>query len=519
MTAAQLSRHRDAIVIFLVVIVVTGFNLWQHRGDPPPGYTEFNWYGFTFFYPDNYAMSEAVVIFKMPSYWFGDVQAESQGESANIVGAVWGVGQASGLEEFTDQIIEEARKNSDVTGVDEGEYVKLGGKQVYKRRFALSGGGLTVPGLMAGWISPEGRMFVLYNVRVGEDEAWLVNQMRVMLRSLETEPPAEPMKLESYWPTDDWRFVKPEATGLDGYMLQGMVDDVIGSDFAVDSVLVVKDGYLVQEWYFNDYGNDVLHNVYSYTKSVVSTLVGIAIDRGEIDGVDASLLDLFPDVMPQNVDEWKESMTLQDLLMMSAGFDARDSWLYDWERLDDMHEAEDAIQYVLDLPMAFEPGSRFEYTNGVSHLLSCLITEKTGISAAEYAEEHLFGPLGITNYEWRTDDAGRNWGYSSLYLRPRDMAKIGYLFLNDGEWDGEQLVSKGWVREATRHRIDANLWDGYGYQWWVDDDGYYLALGYMGQFIFVIPDHDIVAVFTGGTPETFDYVIELPERFIIPAVG
>jgi CubicO group peptidase (beta-lactamase class C family) len=276
---------------------------------------------------------------------------------------------------------------------------------------------------------------------------------------------------------------------------------------------------LVQEWYFNGYGNDILHNVYSCTKSVVSTLVGIAIDKGEIDDVDARLLDLFPDITPQNVDEWKGSITLRDLLMMSAGFDARDSWLYEWERLDDMHDADDAVQYVLDLPMAFEPGSRFEYTNGVSHLLSCLITEKTGMSAAEYADEHLFGPLGITNYEWDADDAGRSWGYSNLHMRPRDMAKIGYLFLNEGEWDGEQLISKSWVREATRHRIDANLRDGYGYQWWVDNDGYYLALGYMGQFIIVIPEHDIVTVFTGGTPDTFGYVIDLPERFIMPAAG
>ena len=323
----------------------------------------------------------------------------------------------------------------------------------------------------------------------------------------------------SYWPTDDWLYVKPEVLGLNGDILQGMVDDIMGSGFAVDSVLVVKDGYLVQEWYFNEYGNDVLHNVYSCTKSVVSTLVGIAIDKGEIDDVDARLLDLFPDIAPQNVSGWKESITLRDLLMMSAGFDARDSWLYDWEGLDEMQDADDAVQYVLDLPMAFELGSRFEYTNGVSHLLSCLITENTGMSASEYADEHLFGPLGITNYEWGADEVGRSWGYSSLYMRPRDMAKIGYLFLNEGEWDDEQLISKSWVREATQHRIDANLRDGYGYQWWVDDDGYYLALGYMGQFIFVIPEYDMVAVFTGGTPDTLDYIISLPERFIIPATN
>jgi len=322
-----------------------------------------------------------------------------------------------------------------------------------------------------------------------------------------------------YWPTDDWLWVKSEALGVNGDMLQDMVDDIMGSGFAVDSVLVVSDGFLITEWYFNGYGNDILHNVYSCTKSVVSTLVGIAIDNGEIEGVDARLIDLFPDVTPQNISEWKESITLRDLLMMSAGFDARDSWLYEWERLDEMHDADDAVQYVMDLAMAFEPGSRFEYTNCVSHLLSCLITEKTGMSASEYADEHLFGPLGITNYEWEADNAGRSWGYSNLYMRPRDMAKIGYLFLKEGEWDGEQLVSESWVREATRHRIDANLRDGYGYQWWVDDDGYYLALGNMGQFIFVIPEHDMVAVFTGGTSDTFSYTINLPEQFIIPAVG
>jgi len=519
MVAALLSRHRDAVVILFVVAAVTGLNLWQHRGDPPPGYNGFNQYGFGFFYPDNCVLREAVVYFKMPSYWLGDVQCELTGESANIVGVVWGAGQASGLEEFTDQIIEEARKNSDITGVDEGEYVKLGDKQVLMRRFALTGGGLTVPGLMAGWVSPEGRIFVLYNTRVGEDEAWLMSQMRVMLRSLETEPPAKPRKLGSYWPTDGWRYAHPSEVGMDADTLDAMVEDIRRSGLGVDSAMVVKDGYVVLDEYFGAYEEDELHIIYSCTKSVVSTLIGVAIDEGLIEGTDALLLDLFPDVQPENLDEWKRSITLRDMLMMSAGFDARDSWLYEWEGLDEMHEADDAVQYVLDLPMAFEPGSRFEYTNGVSHLLSCLITEKAGISAAEYAEEHLFNRLGITEYRWTADNRGRSWGYNSLYLTPHSMAKIGHLFLNEGKWDGTQVVPREWVEEATRHRIDANLRDGYGYQWWVDDDGYYLALGYKGQFIFVIPEHGIVAVFTSSTPETFDYVIELPERFIIPAVG
>jgi CubicO group peptidase (beta-lactamase class C family) len=519
MAATILPRHRDAAVIFFVVAVVTGFNLWQHRGDPPLGYAEFNQYGFSFVYPSDCALREAAVYFKMPSYWLGDVQGESTGESANIVGVVWGAGQASGLDEFTDQIIEEARKSNDVTGVDEGEYVGLGDKRVLVRGFTLSGDGFTAPGLMAGWVSPEGRMFVLYNLRVGGDEAWLLSQMKVMLGSLETEPPAKPRKLESYWPTDGWRYAHPSEVGMDAGILDAMVEDIRRSGLAVDSAMVVKDGYVVLDEYFGDYERDEPHIIYSCTKSVVSTLIGIAIDEGIIEGTDALLVDLFPGIHPENLDEWKQSITLKDMLMMSAGFDARDSWLYEWERLGDMHDAEDAAQYVLDLPMAFEPGSRFEYTNGVSHLLSCLITEKTGMSAAEFAEEHLFSILGIDEYSWTTDKMGRNWGYSSLYLTPHSMAKIGYLFLKEGVWEKTQVVPREWVDEATRHRIDANLRDGYGYQWWVDDDGYYLALGYKGQFIFVIPDHDIVAVFTGSTPETFDYSIQLPELFIFPAAG
>jgi CubicO group peptidase (beta-lactamase class C family) len=236
-----------------------------------------------------------------------------------------------------------------------------------------------------------------------------------------------------------------------------------------------------------------------------------------IPDLDTRLLDIYPDIVPENPGEWKDSITLRDLLMMSGGFDARDSWLYEWEGLDGMHAADDAVEYMLDLPMDFEPGTRFEYTNGVSHLLSCIIKEKTGVSAAEYAEEHLFAPLGITEYTWDADNRGRNWGYNRIYFTPHDMAKIGFLFLNKGEWDGEQIISEEWVSEATAHRIDANIVDGYGYQWWVGDD-YYLAVGHMGQFIFVYPERDLIVVLTSSSPETFDYSLRLPERFVIPAI-
>lgn len=302
-------------------------------------------------------------------------------------------------------------------------------------------------------------------------------------------------------------------------MLQDMLDEIESrpSTIKVDSVLVVKDGYIVLEKYYNDYNETSPHIIYSCTKSVVSTIFGIAYENGAIPSLDTRLLDIFPDYSPENLDEWKESITLRDLLMMSAGFDARDSWLYKWEKLNDLHNAPDAVGYTLDLPMAFEPGSRFEYTNAVSHLLSCIITEKTGLSAREYGEEYLFEPLGVTVHQWDEDNQGRNWGYNRIYITPKDMAKIGYLFLHMGEWDGEQIISSDWVEEATMHRIDANIVEGYGYQWWVGD-GFYAATGYMGQFIFVYPEHDLVVVFTGGTDATYDYSLHLPERFVVPAL-
>jgi len=334
---------------------------------------------------------------------------------------------------------------------------------------------------------------------------------------MNSNTPSEPTVISSYWPTEEWRYATPAQMGMDPEGLQDMVDEIESGSYNVDSAMVIKDGYIVLDEYFGDFEKGELHIIYSCTKSVVSTIFGIAHENGLIPDLDTRLLDIYPDIIPENPGEWKDAITLRDLLMMSGGFDARDSWLYDWEGLDGLHAADDAVVYMLDLPMDFEPGTRFEYTNGVSHLHSCIIKEKTGVSAAEYAEEHLFAPLGITEYTWDADNQGRNWGYNRIYFTPHDMAKIGFLFLNKGEWDGEQIISEEWVGEATAHRIDANIVDGYGYQWWVGDD-YYLAVGYMGQFIFVYPEHDLIVVLTSSSPETFDYSIRLPERYVIPAI-
>jgi CubicO group peptidase (beta-lactamase class C family) len=139
--------------------------------------------------------------------------------------------------------------------------------------------------------------------------------------------------------------------------------------------------------------------------------------------------------------------------------------------------------------------------------------------AAEYAEENLFEALGISDYSWNTEPTGVNWGYSGLYLTPHDMAKIGYLFLNHGMWEGEQLVSEEWVKQATMKHVDANtLLPGYGYQWWISPNGYYSAIGYKGQFIHIVPEHALVMVTTSSSEEDFGRIQQLLETYVIPAV-
>ena len=324
---------------------------------------------------------------------------------------------------------------------------------------------------------------------------------------------------QSYWPTEGWRTSTPEEQGMDSEMLADMLETIEEQDYDVDSVVVVRHGYMVVDAAVYPFEPGSRHIVYSCTKSVISALIGIAIDKGYIEGVDQPLLDFFPERTAANLDADKEAMTLEDVLTMSTGLECRDSYLHRWRGLQQMRQSDDWVQFMLDLPMTEEPGTRFEYCNGASFLLSAIIQETTGMNALAFANEHLFGPLGIIDVEWSSSPQGITIGWSDLHLTPHDMAKIGYLYLNEGLWDGEQVVSVEWVRASTREHISAKtLQDGYGYQWWVDDSGIYMALGYAGQLIVVVPDKDMVVVFVSDLPESDFFVPqELLNDFITPA--
>ena len=307
---------------------------------------------------------------------------------------------------------------------------------------------------------------------------------------------------------------------MDSEMLAQMFDTIRERDDEVDSVTVIRNGYLVADAAIYPFRPGSRHVIHSCTKSIVSALVGIAIDEGYVEGVDRPLLEFFPGRTVAHLDANKEAMTLEHVLTMATGWECRDSYLYRWRGLREMERSQDWVQFMLDLPMAEQPGTRFEYCNGASFVLSAIIQETTGVSALEFAQMHLFGPLGISDVVWPSNPQGISVGWGELRMRPHDMAKIGYLYLNEGRWDGEQIVPAAWVAASTRKHVSATLQDGYGYQWWVRDDGLYMALGYAGQFIFVVPEKDLVVVFTSELAEEDFYTPQaLLDDFVIPAAA
>jgi CubicO group peptidase (beta-lactamase class C family) len=329
-------------------------------------------------------------------------------------------------------------------------------------------------------------------------------------------------------PPDDWRTATPEEQGIESGPLLAMLQEIQEQDLRIDSVLIVRNGYLVMEAYLDPYAREHRHILYSATKSISALLVGLAIEDGLISDEKAKVLELLPREAEEveNLDDWKRQLALEDLLTMTDGLDWQD-WPYgiraegDFSRL---LAADDGVRYVLDKPMAHEPGTHFNYNSGSSHLLAAIIQEVTGKTALEYANERLFHPLGIDDAGWSAYQ-GINNGGSELFLRPSEMAKVGYLVLNGGFWGGKQTLPAEWVEAAIEPRIETDvefMKEEYGYQWYTKtfaDRRVNSAEGLGGNCIFVIPELDMVVVLTGGLAWKH---LAAPYRFleerIIPAV-
>jgi CubicO group peptidase (beta-lactamase class C family) len=263
-----------------------------------------------------------------------------------------------------------------------------------------------------------------------------------------------------------------------------------------NSFLVARENRLICEEYFYSYHAEELHPIESVTKSVTSLLVGIAIEQGKIRDVNTSLYKLLPG-FPHLEDREYKNLSLYHLLTMTAGFQMNEQ-----ERM----MSDDRIGYALKRELIHEPGEVFQYDGGSTEILAAVIRDATGMHADKYAAMHLFGPLGIQDYNW---DAHRQNGYpltsGSLTMTPREMLRIGLMVLNDGMWNGVQVVSSEWIRKSTSAHTESHIpGDHYGYQWWRititsggrDFDAIW-ANGWGSQFIFILPELDMVIVTTG----------------------
>jgi len=292
---------------------------------------------------------------------------------------------------------------------------------------------------------------------------------------------------------DGWEISNPASQGFDRSALEQIYRTLSNEKQYpnIRSLLVIRNDKLVSEAYFKDPDDrERLHAVMSVTKSITSMVVGIAIDRGYLASVDDRLYQFIPEFF--DGDPLKRSITILHLLTMETGLD------YD----NDIHTNEmiyckgSSLDYVLSKPMVFEPGKDWYYGDGNPQIMSGIITRTSGKTMGELADEFLFEPMGIKQYLWENHSDGLTFGGMGLWLKPRDMAKIGKLMLNGGNWEGRQLISNEWVSASTVRQ--ANHRD-YGYYWLTSENINFWASGKGGQLIWVCPEKQIVVVVTSDS--------------------
>jgi CubicO group peptidase (beta-lactamase class C family) len=301
-----------------------------------------------------------------------------------------------------------------------------------------------------------------------------------------------------YWPTQGWQTTTPEEQGVDSAKLAEGLRQIQQKNIPIHSLMVVRNGRVLLDTTFYPYDGQSPHSVASVTKSLTTALIGIAIDQGKL-RLDDKLISFFPDTTIANPDARKDAITIKDLANMSSGLDCKSS--PNEPTVQAMEASPKWVQFGLDLPMAYKPGTHWEYCGVGMHLLSAILQKATGLTALEFARQNLFGPLGIKDIIWPTDPQGVNMGAGNTRLFPADMAKIGFLYLHNGMWDGKQIISSSWVQDSIKNQFSLPNGDRYGYGWWssVNENGMaFFAQGNGGQWILVSPVLNTMVITTGG---------------------
>ena len=322
-----------------------------------------------------------------------------------------------------------------------------------------------------------------------------------------------------YWPTAGWQSSTPEAQGMDSNLLAKMLEEINTNETSIHSVLVIRNGYLVTEAYFQPYTRDTKIHIQSVTKSVIGMLAGKAISDGYIKNEDSKLVDFYQNRIFENPSRKKNSIQLKHLLSMSSGLDCQE-----FSSGPSMEQTSGWVQFMLDRPMTAAPGKVFGYCNGNAHLLSSILEKSTGMSAREYANQELFQPLGIIDVneaDWRGDPQQITIGGYGLHLKPIDMTKLAFLYLHNGQWEDQQILPPLWVADSTTQHIQKEDGSGYGYLWTVyPEDGHYAALGLGGQQIHIYPSKNLLVIVTASL-ESFAEAPEIEKmlhEYILPTI-
>ncbi|MFN8571435.1 MAG: serine hydrolase [Gemmatimonadaceae bacterium] len=331
----------------------------------------------------------------------------------------------------------------------------------------------------------------------------------------------------------EWSKTRATQVGLDSVKLAALDKDFADGKYGfVDAMFVSRRGEVVYEasyphdyrsiygsrntlsgeynYYDADwhpfYKGSRLHTMQSVSKSVTSLVFGVAMQRGDLTTIDTTVLSYFDTTKVQHLDDRKRRMTVRHLMTMTAGFDWDESTTEYTDPKNNcavMEKSRDWVQYVIDRPMASEPGSTWVYNSGATELLAHIFQKATGQDIAAYAEKYLFAPLGIAVYYWKRTPLGLPDTEGGLYLVPEDLAKLGLLVLRGGQWQSKQIVSTAWVAQSMKPAVAAGEHAKYGLKWWLfpygaeKDQFAWVGNGYGGQRLIVLPREEIVAVFTG----------------------
>jgi CubicO group peptidase (beta-lactamase class C family) len=339
------------------------------------------------------------------------------------------------------------------------------------------------------------------------------------------------------WPTKGWAQATPTSVGIDEAALVSFDKDLAsGKYMLVDSLEVFRCGkevfarkyshdygriyaaeaktrgplnarltgpynYFDPDWHPYYHGTD-MHTMQSVSKTVTSVIYGVAVSRGDFKAdPDTPVLKFFDVSKVKNVDDRKRRMTLKHILTMTTGLKWNEEVPYDDPRSDSslMEATDDWVQYVIDKPMADEPGKVFNYSSGATELLAYIFQKETGQDIDGYGEKYLFAPLGIKHH-WKRTYLGVVDTEGGLYLNGEDLAKIGYLYLHQGLWDGNEIVSKNWVEKSLIPYVKAGDEFQYGFKWWLyrlNGTFVWMGRGFGGQRLMVFPDEKLIVVFTG----------------------